>query len=525
MNFIDFVILGTGFGAGTVGLRLAQAGKEVVFLERGRRWNGKNLAPDAIVGGARVFPEPGQENFFWTRKWLKPSQHRLGLYEMKQFSTVQGLVAAGVGGGSLIWANVVVKAHEEAFLAGWPRGVTLDSLEQYYDFARPFLRPNTTPALQLESASAPDLQQLMRARLLQSAAQKLNAVWRPVEVAVSFADSSTLQPNGFGSARQMGCNMCGLCTAGCPQGAKNSVDLTYLAVAEDRGAEVRTLHEALFVEPIKGGYKVHVRIFDENGIASRSSILARNVVISCGTFGSTQLLLKSRRAGYLPALSRSLGSRFSINGNVLGAALDPAGDGYLSRTNDGPAVASMIDFGNHVVEDIANPLWAAGIVGASPFSKAFRYLQAYFGIKAKPEQLRQIALDLLVYVGVGRDRAAGRLHLDPFGNLAVHWPDIKSEPAIQAQYRAQAAIAETLGRQYVPDVFSTFGRAFTYHPLGGCPMSDDAEFGVVDQFGAVFNYPGLYVADGSMIPSALGRNPSFTICALAERVAEKILAA
>lgn len=522
MKFIDFVILGTGFGAGTVGLRLAQAGKKVLFLERGRKWFGKNILPADTAYGARAFPENDEEHFLWARKASNPFRHRLGLYEMKQFAALQGLVAAGVGGGSLIWANVVVKAHEQAFSEIWPKGTDLKSLERYYDYALPYLRPRSTPALEASQFNG-DLGQLLRAKLLQNAASKLNANWQPLDLAVSFSDPENVQPNGFGASLQKGCNMCGLCTAGCPQGAKNSVDLTYIAEAQALGAELRPLQEASFIEPVDGGYRIRVRKYSEDGAAKHDSVYARNVIVACGTFGSTQLLLKSRAAGYLPALSSALGSRFSINGNVLGGALDPSGDGFLSRTNDGPSVTSMIDFGNFVVEDIANPLWAAGLVGRNPLLKVIRFLQIYFGVKASPEKLRKIALDLLVYVGVGIDKSHGRLYLDQLGNLAVHWPRLKSDAAIQAQYRVQAAIAESLGRTYVPDVFSTFGRAFTYHPLGGCPMGESAKTGVVDAFGAVFDYPGLYVADGSIIPGALGRNPSFTICALAERCAERIL--
>lgn len=524
MKFIDYVILGTGFGAGTVGLRLAQAGKEVVFLERGRKWFGRNIPPADTASGARAFPEDADDHFLWARKASNPFRQRLGLYEMKQFAALQGLVASGVGGGSLIWANVVVKAHEEAFSAAWPKGTDLKSLERYYDYARPYLRPRATPALEASQLGG-DLSQLLRAKRLQEAAGKLKASWQPLDVAVSFSDIDKAEPNGFGAALQKGCNMCGLCTAGCPQGAKNSVDLTYIAAAEALGAELRPLHEASFIEAVEGGYCIHVRKYAENGVAKPACVYARNVVIACGSFGSTELLLKSRAAGYLPALSPALGSRFSINGNVLGAALDPSGDGFLARTNDGPAVTSMIDFGNCVVEDIANPVWASGLVGKNQFLKVLRFLQIYFGVKVKPEQLKKIALDLLVYVGVGIDRSCGRLYLDRFGRLALNWPAIKSDAAIQAQYRVQAAIAESLGRTYLPDVFSTFGRAFTYHPLGGCPMGESGKTGVVNAFGAVFNYPGLYVADASIIPGALGRNPSFTICALAERCAERILAA
>lgn len=511
-----YVVLGSGFGAATVALRLAEAGEPVLVLERGQRFRGKNLKLKSGERLSQTFPEPGDKHFFWSRQILRPWRARLGLFQLRQFRQLQGLVAAGVGGGSLIWANVVVQAHEKAFKSGWPAGLELSSLQPYYERARNYLRPALAPGVQTGA--------FPRALLHKIAAERIGKPWSPVELAVNFADPDIVSANGFGNARQKGCNFCGLCSSGCPQNAKNTVDLTYLAAAEAKGIDLRPLHEVHAIEASGNAYVLHVRRYDADGaVAERLRIQAENVVVACGVFGTVELLLRSRALGLLPNLSGALGAKFSINGNVLSGALaTSSGEGKAFR--DGPSIASMIDFGDHVVEDFADPsVWAQGMVGGSEFSRAYGFLRAYLGLKKNPEQLASLAKDLLVYVGVGMDSAGGRLRLSPFGGLSLDWPGLASEPAIQAQHRAQRRIAEALGRKYVPDVFSTFSRQFTYHPLGGCPMSDNSHTGVVDSLGRVYGHKRLYVADASIIPTALGRNPAFTVCALAERVAEGML--
>ncbi len=523
MEKFEYVIVGSGFGGATVAMRLAEAGKSVLILERGRRWRGKNMPHSSSDNLSSVFPEPGESHFLWGRKLSNPFRQKLGLFDLKQFLPLQSLVSAGVGGGSLIWANVVVKAHEEAFARGWPDGINLSSLEPYYQEAAKFLRPALIPGI---PGVEVDLhgQRVARAELHKLAAERLGLPWQPCEVAVNFADVSRAKSNGFGNARQMGCNFCGLCSAGCPQNAKNTVDLTYIARAEAYGAELRPLHELSLLEELNGKYLLRVNRYEIDGrLAERLTIEAENLVLSAGTFGSTEILLRSKRDGYLPHLSPALGSRFSINGNVLSGALNRYSGGDALDTNNGPAVASMIDLGRYVIEDIANPTWAAGMVGGSSLSRAYNFLRLVFGVKMSPEKVASLASDLLVYVGVGLDSASGRMRLNRLGQLTVDWPEIASEPAILAQHRAQRAVAEALGREYVPDLFSTFGRQFSYHPLGGCSMGDDPRNSVLDAFGQVHGYAGLYVADGSMVPTALGRNPSYTICALAERVAERML--
>jgi len=470
----------------------------------------------------------GDTHFFWGRQIWHPTRQRLGLFEIRQMLNLQGLLGAGVGGGSLIWANVVIEAPEEIFARHWPSDINRRELERYYRKADPFLRPAFVPGV----PGIPDLKtgrRVKRAELLKAAAEKIGAPWRPVRVAVNFGDEFNALPNGHGKARQLGCNYCGLCSAGCPQNAKNTVDVSYIRAAEELGAEVRPQHLVTGIERLStGGYAVHFKRFDDDGRVAEESVLAApQVVLSAGTFGTTELLLKSKASGLLPDLSEALGTRFSANGNVLSGALkEDATAEEIARleTNSAPAIASMVDFGNHAVEDYANPTWTAGIIGGSNFGRIKAFLLALLGVKPKPKTVAKKAKDLLVYVGVGQDAAAGRLKLNALGTLSLEWPGgINGDPTVKAVHQSMARLAEAQGRTYTPNVFSIFNRPLTYHPLGGCPMAEDADHGVVDSYGRVFNYPGLYVADGSVIPTAIGRNPSYTIAAVSERIVEKML--
>lgn len=527
----EYVVLGSGFGGGTVALRLAEAGKPVLVLERGNRWHGKLAEQSAGDEKALSlpFPAPGDKNYLWSHNPIQSGRQRLGLYELRQFRQLQGLVASGLGGGSLIWANVVIEPGEEVFQSGWPRQISLSSLRPYYDRARKILRPEQTPEL---------LKRVPRAQLHKLAAERLGLPWSAMDLAVRFADPYKLEPNGFGTSKQAGCNLCGLCSAGCPLSAKNSVDLSYIARAEALGAQILTRHEAMLIEALPdGSYLVHTRAYDEDGRAQMKEIRTRNLIIACGTFASCQLLLRSRAAGLLPAVSKALGGKFSINGNVLCGARRADSKSAESKTSkekeaqpldyaNGPAVTSAINFGDILVEDFAYPKFAQGMIGGNAISRAKQYLQVYLGLgrKNSSSSANEKALeDMLVYVGVGKDQSAGRLSLNALGGLSLNWPNLENDPALVRQQQAQKLIAEALGREFVANVFSTFNRQFTYHPLGGSVMADGPEKGVANFAGEVFGHKGLYLADGSLIPRALGANPAFTICAIAESVAEGIL--
>ena len=524
-NKFDVVVVGSGFGGGTVALRMAEAGKSVCVLERGRRWRGKNLPQHPAGPDSKAFPELGDVDFFWGRQLWHPTKQRLGLYDMRQMINLQTLLAAGVGGGSLIWSNVVVEAPETIFAYNWPKGINLNALRPYYRLADPYLKPTVTPGV----PGTPDLvngRRVQRAELLRFASERVERPWSPVKLAVTFGDENKPAPNGHGIARQLGCNYCGICPAGCPQNAKNTVDITYIAAAEAKGAEVRTLHLVTFVEPLDNGtYRVHFRRSQPDGsFAEDGFVDGKQVVLSAGTLGTTELLLRAKGCGLLPHLSKALGSRFSVNGNVLSGAFLPRVPGSTIETNSGPAITSMIDYGNFVVEDHAGPTWSAGIVGASNLGRMTAFSLAMAGYKASPEEIEKKIQDLLVYVGVGQDSSSGRLGLNWLGMLAMDWPgSINNEPVVRQLHEAMSALATVLNRTYIPNILSLFNRPVTYHPLGGCPMADCVDYGVVDARGHVFGYPGLYIADGSIIPTAIGRNPAYTIAALSERIAQGML--
>lgn len=302
--------------------------------------------------------------------------------------------------------------------------------------------------------------------------------------------------------------------------------MTYIAAAEALGAEVRPMHSVTTVEHLSNGkYRVHYKQFDNDGrLVEKNFLDADIVVVAAGTMGSLKLLLTSKKKKHLPNLSNTLGSRFSANGNALDGALRKDTPRGQIEINDGPAIVSMIKYKDFVIEDHAGPTWSAGMVGTSTVERGLAFLRALSGRRVTPQEIAKHEKDLLVFVGVGVDRSIGKMSLNLLNMLSLNWPGgINNEPVIKAQHQAMAELAKAMDREHKPNVLSLFDMPLTYHPLGGAVMADGPDKGVVDSFGRVFGHPGLYIADGSIIPQAIGRNPSYTIAALAERVASGII--
>jgi cholesterol oxidase len=319
-------------------------------------------------------------------------------------------------------------------------------------------------------------------------------------------------------------------------------------------------------EPLPdGGYRVHyvVHNLQNENPQGRSGELAEQhgtmtaprLVIAAGTLGSTYLLLRNRAA--FPRLSDRLGTGFSGNGDLLTLALRPTrreGGATVRMPIDGgygPAITAAVRFADTLdgpgpegrgfyLEDAGYPdllawLMEAGELPMGLWNARHQLLrQIRLALRGMPDT--DVAAELsallgdqpfsagaLPMLGMGRDEPGGRMSLSG-RTLQVDWKLDQSRPYFQRVRHAMEKMAGALGAQFMDNPMWHLGnRVITVHPLGGVPMGRDPEHGVVDSWGRAFGYDGLYVADGSIMPGAVGPNPSLTIAAMADRIATGML--
>jgi cholesterol oxidase len=544
----DAVVVGSGFGGSVTAYRLAEAGRSVCVLERGKPYP---------PGSFPRAPADMRRNFW------DPSEGLLGMFDVWSFSGIDALVSSGLGGGSLIYANVMIRKDAAWFVhdddEDWP--VTRADLDPHYDRCEAMLGVQRYPLDHEPYASTP------KTRAFERAAKKLGYDWFLPELAVTFANEDRPPvpgepiveqlPNLHGRTRTT-CRLVGECDVGCNYGSKNSLDYTYLSAAARQGADLRTLCEVRSFAPrAAGGFEITYRRHQPEGMEPPRTftITADRLVISAGTFGTTFLLLANR--GAFPALSPALGTHFSGNGDLLTFAFrcTESANGRREPTpinpDYGPVITSAIRFGDAVdgdgadgrgfyVEDAGYPNFISWMLQAADEPRALwayrktalhllrKWLQrkpetdvsgavaAFFGDSA-------LAAGLLPLLGMGRDVPDGRMFLRD-GKLDVDWSkDGASRPYFDRVRDRMHRIADELGGEFRDNPLWWLSKVITVHALGGCPMGRDAQSGVVDSWGCVFGVPGLHVADGSVMPGPVGPNPSLTIAALADRFADGIL--
>lgn len=519
----DVIVVGSGFGGAVAACRLAEKGMRVLILERGRRWEPKD------------YPRKPEDAWVWDDSRPEKCNGWLDFRFFKDMWVAQG---SGVGGGSLIYANVSIEAKPDVFDNGWPEEITYQALKPYYDKVGKMLNVQTLPESQATE----------RYKLMKEGAEKLGygARFQPVPLAVTFhSDWSYQLDDRFSETHskrwvnpqgqeQGTCVHCGNCDIGCQVRAKNTLDLNYLPWAERHGAEIRPLHRVRYLEPEKSGYRVH---FDriERGRFLPGSEAAARVILSAGSLGSTELLLRSRdQYKTLPKISPFLGRNWSSNGDFLTPAFYR--DRHLTPPH-GPTISCAIDFLDGSVDrqrffvedggfpDLLINYLKAKIKTGAKHSKIHLFLQGLGRVIDEKSPLSNV----MPWFGQGIDAADGRLYLGrawPFfwrKTLKLDWDIKRSEEAINALINMHKRLSEaTGGTPWVPPTWTVLKNLITPHPLGGCNMGVTPECGVVDHRGEVFGYKNLYVADGAIIPEAIGLNPSRTIAALAERIADLI---
>lgn len=550
------VVVGSGYGAGVAASRAARAGQPVCLLERGRELLPGQYPNDLASAQAEMQVSTARGTLG------RPD----GLYNVHLNPDVTAVVGCGLGGTSLINANVALEMDERLFaLDAWPQAFRSDPqlLAPYAQRAREMLDPTPYPA---------DWPPLNKLQALQVLAQAMKQPFSRPPIAVNLVD----QTNRFGVA-QPRCTLCGDCCSGCNVGAKNTTLMNYLPDAVAHGAHVFTQCRVSHLERDGERWRVHFMGTAGEGAAPQAlSVTADIVMLGAGSLGSTEILLRSRDKG-LP-LSGRLGEHFSGNGDVLAFGYDnywrndaPAGqppawaniNGVGAGANTlaaadlpGPCITGLIDLRGHpdpaqglVIEEGVIPGAMASLVAAGYFlaeSQTGGFFQ-YGTDQAKQRLLDAQAVGLavrsdpgslgaLAYSGatarsqtflvMSVDEAAGRLRLQD-DRLAIDWPGAGNSPVIaRDNARLQEACRATQG-VFVPNPVWTAPlghQLVTVHPVGGCGMGDDAARGVVNDRCQVYAgssgtalHPGLYVCDGAVLPGPAGVNPLLTISAVAER--------
>ncbi len=517
----DVLVVGSGYGASISAARIAARLKpsyRLGVLERGKEWT-PGTFPDRLP---EVLDEARTDLLGKNKGSIR---NPTGLFNIAQFEELTILSGCGLGGSSLINANVAYRPDADVFgQAVWPAALRdRDYLEPYFD--------RTEGELGVAREPRDHTYKMVAQRKAWEYLRQSGASYEAANLTLTRAPSSDLPVLNRQGLVQRACRDCGDCLSGCNVGAKNTLAQNYLPMARRAGAEFFTQTEVHRIEKIDNYYRVHYTHYAGDGYQSCHGVTtARVLILGAGSLGSSEILMRS--AAPTLELSGRLGCSWTGNGDALGfirKSQYPTGIGGFSayptdRAKVGPTIQTNLTYPNRSL---------AGRVliqdGAAPRA----YANALGLLK------RDLDLDqTLVLLGMGHDGAGGRMSLDEHGFAKISWPELLDSDYRKLIRGEFTRVAEALGGEY--EYLKIFGnRMISVHPLGGCGMSDDPACGVVNHKGQVFDtqyggdadtasgqarvHQGLYVIDGAMLPTSIACNPLLTISALAERCADHIL--
>ncbi|HEY9264009.1 MAG TPA: GMC oxidoreductase, partial [Mycobacterium sp.] len=468
------------------------------------------------------------------------------------FDGIDAITASGLGGGSLIYANVMLEKPEGWFTQPIPDGTgeetwsfSHEDLAPHYEKVFDVLRVKPMPTQFVGTES------LKTQRFLDASP---DATLAPLAVRFLVGDTPVVGAplpeesygNIHGKVQRTTCQMRGECDVGCNVGAKSSMDHTYLSMADSDGAAICILTEVRAIRRIEDstghlfevGYVVHSEKPDAHHCTTDDElrwIRARRVVLAAGTLNTTYLMLSNAAELGMPSDS-PVGTRFCGNGDLLGFAMPPLG-GRPLLPSAGPVITAyqQFDDGDHrillqdgglpnlgswnwdwreiksVMEKLFREWWdrtTKGSQGLTPASEDFfEFPRLHWP---------------LPLLGMGVDKPDGRLTLEN-GKMKCCWTVDTSRSHFNEVLSQMSVLSERLSARFCGDPQWQLDRVVTVHPLGGCPTDTTAEEGVVDSYGRVRSVPGLWIADGSVMPGPIGANPSLTIAAFAHRAAEELL--
>ncbi|HEU5332818.1 MAG TPA: GMC family oxidoreductase [Actinocrinis sp.] len=512
----DVLVVGSGFGGSVTALRLTEKGYRVGVLEAGRRFADHEFA----------------ENSWHLKDFLfAPGLGLTGIQRIHRLDNALILAGAGVGGGSLVYANTLYKPLPAFFedrqwkdIADWK-----SELDPYYDQAQRMLGVVTY------NRTTPADEELKRVAQEMGVGDSYHNA--PVGVFFGTGDEpegTTVPDPYFGGAgpSRSTCTHCGECMTGCRHNAKNTLVKNYLYLAEKNGAEIHPMRTVVDVVPLDGGgYRVTAAATGKRSKKARRAFTAAQVVFSAGAYNTQKLLHGLRATGRLPGLSAALGELTRTNSEAL---LGASATDDRSDFSHGVAITSSIhpDANTHI-EPVrygkgSNSMGLLRVPLTDGGGRIPRFVKACGEILRHP-----LYAPRLISTHKFAERTVILLVMQSLDNSLTVYPKrtltgrikIKSrqghgEPNpewIPAANRAARLLAQNIGGMPGGTAGDLLGMPLTAHILGGCVIGADAERGVVDPYHRVFGYEGLHVVDGSAVPANLGVNPSLTITAMAER--------
>ena len=513
----DVIIVGSGFGGSVSALRLTEKGYRVGVLEAGKRFEDHD------------YPDTSWD----VRNYL--FRPELGCYGIQRIDALKDcliLSGAGVGGGSLVYANTLYEPLAAFYNDPQWRDITdwRDELAPYYDQAKRMLGVTDNPVF-----TAAD-------KVMKEVAEDMGVgdTFHPTPVGVFFGRAGqthqdTVPDPYFGGAgpARVPCRNCGECMTGCRHNSKNTLTKNYLHLAEANGARVHPMTTVTRVRPVKDGYEVTARFTKAKrpGAATRV-FTAEQVIFSASALGTQRLLHELRDTGDLPGVSDRLGELSRTNSESILGAIAPDRRVDYSR---GIAITSSFHPDEHThIEPVrygkgSNAMSLMQTVltdGGGPEPRWRTWLEEMWREKANLFDLYDVkhwsertvialvmqTVDNSITTFTRRNRLTGRRHLTSKQGHGVPNPTW-----IPVANQAVRRMAEIIGGKAGGSIGEPFNRPLTAHFIGGCTIGETVEDGVIDPYQRLYGHPGLHVADGSAITANLGVNPSLTITAQAER--------
>ncbi|WP_406272241.1 GMC family oxidoreductase [Streptomyces sp. NBC_00191] len=527
----DVIVVGSGFGGSVSALRLTEKGYRVGVLEAGRRFTRETLPKNSW----------DLRNYLWA-----PALGLFGIQRIHLLGNVMVLAGAGVGGGSLNYANTLYVPPAAFFEDPQWKDITnwQEELAPYYDQAKRMLGVRLNPTMTPSDVH------------LKATAQAMGVgdSFHMAPVGVYFGDgedadgTSTAKPGqevddpyfgGVGPSRKA-CTECGECMTGCRHGAKNTLNENYLYLAEKAGAVVHPMTSVVTVtEDSRGGFAISTLPSDNKRKGQGRTFTARRVVIAAGTYGTQTLLHRMKDGGLLPRISSRLGELTRTNSEALVGALT---DNRRYRKKHG---AEKVDFTRGVaitssihpdenthIEPVrygrgSNAMGSLTILQV-PYSARSR-VAAWFGNMARHPWLAARSLSSRRW----SERAIIGLVMQSLDNSLTTYRKPKgigkglltarqghgapNPNQIPEATRAASLLAEEINGFPGSNIGELMGTPLTAHFLGGCPIGASGEEGVIDPYHRLWGHPGISVVDGAAVSANLGVNPSLTITAQAER--------